>query len=109
MVDKVRIIQKYLRAAQSRQKIWADTNRRPLEFRAGEHMFLKISPTKRVIRFGVGGKLSSRYISPFEILKQVGEVAYRLILPPSLEGMYNVFRVSQLRRYVKNKSHILDH
>jgi len=60
----------------------------------GEHVFLKISPTKRVIRFGARGKLSSRYIGPFEILERVGEVAYRLALPPSLEGVHNVFHVS---------------
>jgi len=47
--DEVRIIRDHLRAAQSRQKSWVDTSRRLLEFRAGEHVFLKISPTKGVI------------------------------------------------------------
>ena len=64
---------------------------------------------KGVIRFGVRGKLSPRYIGPFEILERVGEVAYRLALPPALEGVHNVFHVSQLRKYVKDDSHILDH
>ena len=39
----------------------------------------------------------------------MGDVAYRLALPPSLEGVHNVFHVSQLRKYVKDESHILDH
>ena len=56
-VDKIRTIQEHLRAAQDRQKSWADSNRRPLEFQVGEHVFLKISPTKGVIRFGARGKL----------------------------------------------------
>ena len=107
--DKVRIIRDHLRAAQSRQKSWADTNRRPLEYRTGDHVFLRISPTKGVIRFGTRGKLSPRYIGPFEILDRVGDVAYRLALPPSLEGVHNVFHISQLRKYVKDESHILDH
>ena len=107
--DKVRIIRDHLRAAQSRQKSWADTKRRPLEFRAGDHVFLRISPTKGVIRFGNRGKLSPRYIGPFEILDRVGDVAYRLALPPSLEGIHNVFHISQLRKYVKDESHILNH
>ena len=64
---------------------------------------------KGVIRFGVHGKLSLRYIGPFEILERVGEVAYRLALPPALDGVHNVFHVSQLRKYVKDDSHILDH
>jgi len=107
--EKVRIIRDHLRAAQSRQKSWADTNRRPLEFRTGDHVFLKISPTKGVIRFGTRGKLSPRFIGPFEILDRVGEVSYRLALPPSLEGVHNVFHVSQLRKYVKDEGHILNH
>jgi len=108
-VDKIRTIQEHLRAVQDRQKSWADSNRRPLEFQVGEHVFLKISPTKGVIRFGARGKLSLRYIGPFEILERVGEVAYRLALPPSLEGVHNVFYVSQLRRYIRDESHILDY
>ena len=93
-VDKIRTIQEHLHAAQGRQKSWADSNRRPLEFQAGEHVFLKISLTKEVIRFGARGKLSPRYIGPFEIMDRVGEVAYKLALPPSLEGVHNVFHVS---------------
>ena len=77
-VDKIRTIQEHICATHDRQKSWADTNRRPLEFKVGEHVFLRISPTKRLIRFGACGKLSPRYIGPFEILERVGEVAYRL-------------------------------
>ena len=36
-------------------------------------------------------------------------MAYRLALPPSLEGVHNVFHVSQLRRYIRNESHVLDY
>ena len=72
-------------------------------------MFLRISLTKGVIRFGARRKLSPRYIGPFEILDRVGEVAYRLALPPSLEGVHNVFHVSQLRRYIRDESHVLDY
>jgi hypothetical protein len=84
-------------------------HRRPLQFEAGDSVFLKISPTKGVIRFGVRGKLSPRFIGPFEITERVGEVAYRLALPPSLEGVHDVFHVSQLRQYVKDPSHVVDH
>jgi len=72
-------------------------------------VFLKISPTRRVIRLGVSEKLSPRYICPFEILERVREVAYILALPPSLEGVHIVFYVSQLRRYIKNENHVLDY
>ena len=108
-MEKVKIIGKRLKAAQDRQKRWTDLYRRPLEFEVGDFVFLKISPTKGVIRFGSRGKLSPRFIGPFEILERVGEVVYRLALPPSLDGVHEVFHVSQLRKYVRDDSHVLDH
>jgi len=86
-----------------------DLDRRPLEFEVGDFVFLRISPTKGVIRFGSRGKLTPRFIGPFEILERVGEVAYRLALPSSLDGVHEVFHVSQLRKYVRDDSHVLDH
>ena len=71
-------------------------------------MFLKISPTRGVIRFGSREKLSPRFIGPFDIVEQVGPGAYRLALPPSLEGVHDVFHVSQLRRHVRDDKHVLD-
>jgi hypothetical protein len=56
--DKVRVIRKMMSAAQSRQKSYADNLRRPLEFKVGDRVFLKLSPTRGVMRFGKKGKLS---------------------------------------------------
>jgi len=109
VVDEIRTIQEHLRAAHDRQKSWVDSNRRPLEFKAGEHVFLRIFPSKRVMRFGAHGKMNPSYTCPFEILERVGEVVYILALPPSLEGVHNVFHVSQLRRYIRDESHVLDY
>ncbi|XP_057526581.1 uncharacterized protein LOC130805813 [Amaranthus tricolor] len=72
-------------------------------------VFLKVSPTRGVQRFGVRGKLSPKFIGPFEILRRVGEVSYELALPPSLAKVHNVFHVSQLRKYVHDPSHVLAH
>ena len=72
-------------------------------------MFLKISPVRGVIRFVSRGKLNPRFIGPFQILGRVGEVAYRLELPSSLVGVHDVFHVSQLKRYVHDPTHVLDH
>ena len=65
----------------------------------GEQVLLKVSPMKGVMRFGKRGKLSPRYIGPFEVIKRVGEVAYELALPPGLSGVHPVFHVSMLKRY----------
>ena len=62
-----------------------------------------------MIRFGTRGKLSPRYVGPFEIIGRVGNIAYRLALPTALEGVHNVFHVSQLRKYVSDPSHVFDH
>ena len=65
-------------------------------------------PKRGVVRFGKRGKLSSRFIGPFEILEMVGTVAYRLALPPSISGVDEVFHVSMLRRYTPDLAHVVD-
>ena len=72
-------------------------------------MFLKVAPMKGVMRFGKKGKLSPCYVGPFEIIKKIGKVAYRLALPPNLAAVHNVFHVSILRKYVSDPSHILQY
>ena len=106
--EKVGLIQKRLLTAQSQQKSYADRLRRPLEFEVGDHFFLKVMPKRGVVRFGKRGKLALRYIGPFEILERVGTVAYRLALPPSLSGVYEVFHVSMLRKYTPDPAHVVD-
>ncbi|XP_015054858.1 uncharacterized protein LOC107001245 [Solanum pennellii] len=59
------------------------------------------------MRFGKKGKLSTRFIGPFEILSRVGEVAYKLALPPSLSAVHPVFHISMLRNYIPDESHVL--
>nr|XP_011462115.1 PREDICTED: uncharacterized protein LOC105350846 [Fragaria vesca subsp. vesca] len=91
----------------SRQKSYADVRRRDLEFQVGDWVFLKLSPWKGVVRFGKRGKLSPRYIDPYEIIERVGSLAYRLALPPELSRIHNVFHVSMLRKYIADPSHVL--
>ena len=83
-MEQVRMIQYRLLTAQSRQKSYADRRVRALVFMEGDHVWLRVSPMKSVMRFGKKGKLSPRFIGPFEILSRVGEVAYKLSLSPSL-------------------------
>jgi hypothetical protein len=94
--DKVRII-KNLEAAQARQKSYHDKRRKPLQFEVGDHVYLKVSPTKGVQRFGIKGKLAPRYIGPYEIRETCGPVAYQLKLPPHMSAVHDVFHVSQLK------------
>ena len=106
--EKVSLIRQHLLMTQSRKKSYADVRRRPLEFGAGDHVFFKVMPNRGVVRFGKRGKLSPRYIGPFEILERVGTVAYRLALPPSMPGVHEVFHVSMLRRYTPDPADVVD-
>ena len=61
-----------------------------------------------MVKFGKRGKLSLRYIGPFEVLKRVGTVAYQLALPLSLSSVHAVFHVSMFRKYTLNPTHVVD-
>jgi len=74
--EQVKVIEENLRAAQSRQKSYFDKRRKPLQFNVGDHVYLRVSPTKGVQRFGINGKLAPRYIRPYEIIEECGPVAY---------------------------------
>ena len=82
--------------------------RRPLEFEVGDHVFLKVMPKRGVVRFGKRGKLLSRFTEPFEIIERVGTVAYRLVLPPSMSGVHEVFHVFMLWKYTPDPAHEVD-
>ena len=105
--EKVDLIRKRLLKAQGQQKSYANRRRRPLEFEVGDHVFLKVMPKRGVVRCKQG-KLSPRYIRPFEVLQRVGTVAYRLALPPSLSNVHAVFHVTMLRKYTQDPTHVVD-
>ncbi|GJV24263.1 putative reverse transcriptase domain-containing protein [Tanacetum coccineum] len=74
------------------------TMAKPLEFQVGDKVLLKVSPWKGVVRFGKKGKLSPRYVGPFEIVECVGPVTYRLKLPQELSCVHDTFHVSNLKK-----------
>ncbi|KAL6179158.1 hypothetical protein ACLB2K_050674 [Fragaria x ananassa] len=76
--EKIKVVRDRLKAAQSRQKSYADVRKKDFEFQVGDWVFLKLSPWKGVVRFGKRGKLSSRYIGAYEIIERVGSLAYRV-------------------------------
>ncbi|GKB50810.1 putative reverse transcriptase domain-containing protein [Tanacetum coccineum] len=91
-------IKERLKTARSHQKTYADKRRKPLEFKVGDRVLLKVSPWKGVVRFGKKGKLAPRYVGPFEIVECVGPVVYRLKLPQELSCVHDTFHVSNLKK-----------
>ena len=96
--EQVQLIRDRLKAAQSRQKSYADTKRRDVSFRIGDFRYVCVTPLKGMQRFHVKGKLPPRYTGPFKILARRGEVSYQLELPEELSAFHNVFHVSLLQK-----------
>jgi hypothetical protein len=96
--ERVVEIREKLKAAQSRQKSYSDKKRQEVSFNLGDFIYLKISPIRGTRRFLVHGKLAPWYIGPYQVLKRIGAVAYRLELPEGMSDIHPVFHVSQLRR-----------
>ncbi|XP_042043835.1 uncharacterized protein LOC121789433 [Salvia splendens] len=78
-----------------------------IKFDVGDKVFLKVSPTRGVVWFGVKGKLKPHFVGPYEIVDEVGLVAYRLALSSGFGNVHNVFHVSQLCKYVFDPKHVI--
>ena len=96
-----------LKAAQDRQKIYADKNMTVREFKVGEHVILKVKPKKSSLKLGSCTKLASRSCGPFKILDRIGSIAYMLAFPASM-NVHNVSHVSLLKKYVHDPNHVTD-
>ncbi|GJW86183.1 putative reverse transcriptase domain-containing protein [Tanacetum coccineum] len=105
--EKIVQIKNRLLTARSLQKSYTDRRTKPLEFKVGDMVLLKVSPWKGVIRFGKRGKLSPRYTGPFKILAKVGPVAYTLELLEELQGIHSTFHVSNLKKCLVDENLII--
>nr|GFC20120.1 putative reverse transcriptase domain-containing protein [Tanacetum cinerariifolium] len=105
--EKIIQIKSRIQAARDRQKSYAGLKRKPMDFQVGDKVMLKVSPWKRVVRFGKREKLNPRYIGPFQVLSKVGDVAYRLELPQQLSRVHNTFHVSNLKKCLFDESFVI--
>jgi hypothetical protein len=96
--EKVQVIRENLKMAQMRQKSYHDKGTAPRHFEVGDYVYLKVSPTKGVQRFGVKGKLAPCYIGPYEVMEVCGPVAHRIQLPERFSTVHNVFHVTQIKK-----------
>jgi len=106
--EKLRMVRDRTQASQNRQKAYADRRRRPLEFVAGDHVFLRVTRTIGVGRTLRSRKFSPKFLSPNQISRRIGSVAYEIALHPQLANLHLMFHMSQLRKYVFNLSHVLE-
>jgi hypothetical protein len=107
MEDQMLKIKKNFKAAQDRQKIYADKNKIHREFKVGDHVFLKVKSNRSSLKLGSCAKLAARFCGPFEILERIGPVSYMIALPASMP-VHNVFHVSYLKKYIPDANHVID-
>ncbi|XP_017617673.1 uncharacterized protein LOC108462207 [Gossypium arboreum] len=86
-------------------RFWKNLKHRGIKFQVGDKVFLKVSPWKNVLRFRRKGKLSPRYVRPYEFVERIGSVVYQLKLSQELEQTHDVFHVSMLWKYHSDPSH----
>ncbi|GJS68740.1 putative reverse transcriptase domain-containing protein [Tanacetum coccineum] len=91
-----------IQAARDCQKSYADVRRKPLEFQVGDKVMLKVSPWKRVIRFGKRGKLNPRYIGPFKVL------AKKCLSDEPLEILLDEIHIDDKLHFVEEPVEIMD-
>eukprot|EP00253_Pinus_taeda_P006284 PITA_06284 len=93
MEDMVKRVRVNLKAAQDRQKNFADRKRRFKEYQVGDHVYIRIQTKRSTLQWSGCAKLAPRYCGPFQILARIRPVAYQLALPSHIR-VHNVFHVS---------------
>ena len=73
---------------------YANRRRREHDVVVGGHAWL--SSEHLTLRPGLSRKLAERFVGPFRVTEAIGQVAFRLELPPTCK-IHNVFHVSQLK------------
>ncbi|XP_039041417.1 uncharacterized protein LOC120180059 [Hibiscus syriacus] len=90
-----------------RQRSYTNWKYKEIEFVVTDNVFLKVSPWKKVLRFGHKGNLTPHFIGHYEVFERIRLVTFRLALPPKLEYIHNVFHISILQRYPFDPSYVL--
>eukprot|EP00253_Pinus_taeda_P005788 PITA_05788 len=106
MEDMMKRVRANLKAAQNRQKSFADRKRRFKEFQVGDHVYVRIQARKSTLQWSGCAKLAPRYCGTFQVLTKIGPVAYQLALPSHI-WVHNVFHVLVLKKYVYDPKHVI--
>ena len=101
------VIKKNLKETHDRNKIYADQNNLFKEFQDGEQVFLHIKPKNISLWIRSCAKPAPHFCGPFNVIKRIGLVAYRLVLSPTMK-VHDVFHVSFLKKYIKDVDHVIE-
>ncbi|GJQ96417.1 putative reverse transcriptase domain-containing protein [Tanacetum coccineum] len=92
------LLSNHLRLHETREMSYLNVVKKVLEKTLKELLVSSKCRLGKVVRFRKKGKLAPRFVGPFEIIKKVGPVAYRLDLPKELDDVHDMFHVSNLKK-----------
>jgi hypothetical protein len=81
MEEQIMKINKNLKVAHERKKIYVDKGITHREFNLGDHVFLKVNANKSSLKLGNCSKLEAQFCGPFEIVEMIGPVEYMIVFP----------------------------
>ncbi|XP_050916063.1 uncharacterized protein LOC127131172 [Lathyrus oleraceus] len=105
--DKVKFIRDKMKASQSRKKIYHDKRIKDLEFRQGDHVFLRVNLVTSIVRLVKSKKLTPKFIGSYQISQRIGNMVYKVALPNDILNLHDVFHVSQIQKYNPDRSHTI--
>ena len=106
--ENVSLIRQCLLTSQSRQKSYNDVRRRPLEFKVGDHVFLKVMPKRGVVRFWQEREAIAEVHWALRDTREGRHCSVPVGFTTQLSGFHEVFHVSMLRRYTPDPAHVVD-
>ncbi|PHT85444.1 hypothetical protein T459_07550 [Capsicum annuum] len=103
--EQVDMARSYLDKATRKMKKFADRSRRPVHYRIGDKVMVKLNPRQFKSLRSVNQSLIRRCEGPFEIVAKVGKISYKLDMPSHLK-IYPVFHARKLKPYFEDKKNV---
>jgi hypothetical protein len=107
MEDQMIKIKQNLKASLDKKKSYADKSITHIEFKVGDHVFLKVKANRSSLKMRIFVKLAARFCGPFEVLERIGPISYMISFPASM-SVHDVFHVSLLNKYIPDDNHVID-